>query len=204
MSNIKNILGKKYGKWHVLGRVGSNNRGDALWKCQCECGTIKLVSGVALRCEQSGSCGCEKYLFTKKHGMYGTATYRSWQHAISRCTNPNDDAYSLYGGIGIKVCERWLGENGFSNFVSDVGIRPKGKSIDRFPNSNGNYEPNNIRWATPTEQVRNSKTPKLNMQMAQEIRNRYSMGGITQKQLSIRFGVTRSNISFILNYKQWI
>lgn len=73
----------------------------------------------------------------------------------TRCYNKKDRKYRLYGGRGIVVCGRWLGENGFKNFVSDMGERPKGTSLDRFPNKDGNYEPLNCRWANIYQQNRN-------------------------------------------------
>lgn len=91
---------------------------------------------------------------TKKHplrGIYGTM--------IQRCTNPNNAKYKYYGGRGVKVCERWRGPEGFSNFTEDMGQRPSPRhSIDRYPDNRGNYEPSNVRWATQTEQMWNLRT----------------------------------------------
>lgn len=79
-------------------------------------------------------------------------TYVTWSHMIQRCTNPKRPAYARYGGRGITVCDRWLK---FENFLADMGERPDGKTLDRFPNNKGNYEPGNCRWATVTEQNQN-------------------------------------------------
>lgn len=79
-------------------------------------------------------------------------TYKTWEGMLSRCTNANHPAYARYGGRGISVCERWLD---FGNFLTDVGERPDGTSIDRYPDPDGDYEPGNWRWATRIEQRHN-------------------------------------------------
>jgi hypothetical protein len=80
---------------------------------------------------------------------------------IARCSNPNHIGYKRYGGRGITVCERWKGEHGFENFLADMGERPRGKSLDRYPDNDGNYEPGNCRWATLPEQNSNQRTNTL-------------------------------------------
>lgn len=91
-----------------------------------------------------------------KHGMYNTPTYRSWSSMIARCTNPMHHQWKDYGGRGIKVCEEWTI---FENFFSDMGERPKGKSIDRIDNDKG-YNSKNCKWSTRTEQNRNKRNSK--------------------------------------------
>ena len=88
-----------------------------------------------------------------------TPEYYAWQNLRKRCYNKTDKRYPLYGGRGIKVCDRWLGKDGFDNFLSDMGPRPKNTtgrewSIDRI-NTDGDYSPENCRWATATTQCRN-------------------------------------------------
>jgi hypothetical protein len=81
--------------------------------------------------------------------------YRIWIGMKSRTLNPKSEAYKHYGAKGVTVHPRWL--NSFANFLADVGPRPSPiHSIDRYPNRNGNYEPGNVRWATPKEQMRNT------------------------------------------------
>ena len=82
-----------------------------------------------------------------------------------RCENPNWHGYAHYGGRGITVCDRWLGRGGFKNFLADMGERPQGTSLDRI-DVNGNYEPGNCRWATPSEQALNKRRARRYEQTA--------------------------------------
>jgi hypothetical protein len=91
-----------------------------------------------------------------RHGQTHSRTYKSWDTMKQRCTNPNSPDYPKYGALGITVCQRWL--NSFDAFYVDMGDRPKGHTLDRYPNKSGNYEPTNCRWATPAQQQRNVKS----------------------------------------------
>src|SRR5258706_7634622 len=79
--------------------------------------------------------------------------YRSWYSMKQRCNYRHETHYEYYGGRGITVCERWAI---FENFLEDMGKRPAGTSLDRI-NNEGNYEPNNCRWATQAQQLRNTR-----------------------------------------------
>lgn len=135
--------------------------------------------------------------------MKNTPTYNSWQSMLKRCTNPNDTCWSIYGAKGIRVCDRWKGEDGFSNFVKDMGIRPIGKTLDRFPDKNGDYTPENTRWADWKEQGRNRNGVKLSKEKADEIRTRYCPPTLNQRHLAIEYGVVRTVIQKILAGRIW-
>lgn len=140
------FLNKKFGRYLVLKQaLGNHSRS---FECQCECGKITIISASILKNNKSKSCQRCNVLI---HGMDGTPTYRSWLSMKKRCTDPKWEGYYRYGGRGITFHESW---NNFVNFFKDMGIRPKGKQLDRI-NNNGNYEPGNVKWSTPKENSNN-------------------------------------------------
>ena len=85
--------------------------------------------------------------------------YKPWRSMRRRCYSPSYEYFHLYGGRGISVCEQW--RNSFDKFLADMGPRPPGTSLDRYPNKDGNYEPGNCRWATPAQQSANTNLNAL-------------------------------------------
>jgi hypothetical protein len=164
-NNVYQKTDQKYGRWCVLDsphiRVGEKY----YLLCQCECGTIRKILKTSLKSGKSKSCGCFQRevastiiaKLTQTHGQSKknnwSKEYRCWTCIKTRCINPNSRGYHNYGGRGITICKEW--ENSFEQFFQDVGIAPsKNHSLDRI-DVNGNYEPNNCRWATYQEQMRN-------------------------------------------------
>lgn len=95
----------------------------------------------------------------KFHGMTKSKEYSAWHHMKDRCLNPNDANYGIYGGRGIKICDKWI--DSFLKFYEDMGDRPEGTSLDRI-DVNGNYEPSNCRWANSVTQARNQRLRSTN------------------------------------------
>lgn len=89
----------------------------------------------------------------RSHGASGTNLYAVWKMMRQRCLNPRNKDYQWYGGSGISICKRW---EKFENFVTDMGLRPEGGTLERI-NGNKNYTPSNCRWASIQEQQRNRR-----------------------------------------------
>jgi hypothetical protein len=147
-------IGDLFGRMLVIDRLP-----ESYVLCKCECGTIKPVYATNLTLGKIQSCGClhsEKLRERSfRHGMIDHPAHRSWQAAKSRCTNPNDQDFAIYGGRGIKFWSPW---EDFTVFWSDMGSKWfEGATLDR-KDGNGDYCPTNCRWITIRDQQRNKKT----------------------------------------------
>lgn len=92
------------------------------------------------------------------HGKCDTPEYSCWRSMRARCNSPSHTEYKNYGAKGVTVCARW---SNFMLFLQDMGLKPGPKhSLDRYPNNQGNYEPGNVRWASPLEQANNKRTSR--------------------------------------------
>ncbi len=151
MSRIIDLTGQRFGRLTVIRRGPSGTQRHARWWCECDCGkACSLAFSTNLLKGHTKSCGC----LAKPHGGWRTPEYKAWGSLRHRCSNPNARNYYLYGGRGIRVCDRWAS---FENFLADMGPRPSsGHSIDRL-DVNGNYEPGNCAWRTCSQQQRNKR-----------------------------------------------
>lgn len=161
---LRDLTGQCSGRLSIQWPVGSEKHSSIRWLCLCECGNLAVVRGSYLVSQRTRSCGCLQREFTAslnfKHGLARQnkklrhPLYTTWSNMIRRCTSQHHN----YGGRGIQVCDRWLSDSGFQNFLADMGERPTPRhTLDRFPNNDGNYEPDNCRWATAKEQRANQR-----------------------------------------------
>lgn len=137
------LTGRTFKDCSVISRAEPGKGSKARWNCRCRCGAQVVLFETHLLRGMSGSCN---------HGTSKWPEHTSWEAMHDRCNYEAHQAFHRYGGRGVLVCERW--EN-FLNFFEDMGPRPEGMTLDRFPDKDGNYEPGNCRWATPQQQQNN-------------------------------------------------
>lgn len=187
-------IGKRYGRLVIIRRAGStkNKAKNSLWLCQCDCGNQKVITLKRMRSGETVSCGCKGRKNKLKHGMSGTPEHRAWTYMKTRVLNQETKYYHLYGGRGIKICDRWL--ESFEAFYEDMGKKPSSKhSLDRI-NNDGDYEPSNCRWATGSEQQLNKSGTR-----------RYEINGdlLTAMEISSKYNLDfqrlRSRITYLRN-----
>jgi hypothetical protein len=162
MSRAIDLTGQRFGKLSVLKRAENDSRGKARWSVLCDCGTTKIVLAKSLQSGNSKSCGLGQCRGERRvtHGhtrhRKPSPIYNSWMSMRQRVLDPNAERYPQYGASGVTICDRWLSEHGFENFLEDMGPRLPGTTLGRKGDI-GNYDKSNCAWQNSAEQVANRR-----------------------------------------------
>jgi len=171
------LTGQVFGFWTVLEEAGRDKNRKVMWLCRCLCGRECRVRGSTLRSGGSNKCRpCAMRRNSRRRSLHHVPAYEHgkkkpeysvYNNMINRCYNPKTNGYPIYGGRGIQVCEQWRRSgkggrlSGYTQFVLDMGLKPKEEfSLDR-KDCNGDYTPENCQWAPEWMQQANTRSTRI-------------------------------------------
>ena len=184
--------------------------------CECGCGQATEISKITRseRGEIAGQpkrflhrhsfCQTGKHNPSYKHGCSKTTEFYSWKAMIQRCYTTTSKDYPEWGGRGIIVCERWLGEHGFENFLQDMGKKPNSDFTIGRKDDAKIYSLETCEWQSTLQQNREKRDTKLNLKKVKEIHTLSATGLYTQKELAKQFLCSQGSISNAINNKTWV
>lgn len=156
MGKFIDLTGQRFGRLTVIERAENATNGRVQWKCVCDCGNQVVCRAYNLQNGHTRSCGCLHEEGSRTtHGMKRTRLYRIWEGMKTRCNNPGSQRYEDYGGRGVKVCPEWESFEAFRDWAMESGYQDH-LTIDR-QNNDGDYSPENCRWATMEVQQSNKR-----------------------------------------------
>ena len=192
------MIGQTYHQLTVLYRSASKG-GRARFKCKCSCGAVVVVDATRLRTGKTKSCGCRRAANMRKvatkHGNSAHPLYARWLNMLARCYDTSSNRFYRYGARGISVCEQW---RDFEGYLKDVlPSYQEGLTLDRIDND-GDYSPDNFRWASHLVQARNRSIHTVSEDEVARMQRMYTDTGCTQREVGEAFGYSREMVKHYL------